>query len=78
MLSQHKVSTAVCDNIDDRHRDLLPDYVWGDGDPAGVQERAAEEMIGDGAGRAETRRLGSQRLRRLANLVVCDGLSVAE
>ena len=28
-----------------RHQALLPDYVWGDGDPAGVQQRAAEEMI---------------------------------
>ncbi len=45
VLSQHKVSTAVCDRIDDRHRDLVPDYVWGDGDQAGVQERAAEEVM---------------------------------
>jgi sugar phosphate isomerase/epimerase len=45
VLSNHKVATAVCDNIDDRHRALLPDYVWGDGNPSGVQERAAEEMM---------------------------------
>src|SRR5271154_1408593 len=44
VLSNHKVSTAVCDVIDSRHRDLLPDYVWGDGDPLGVQQRAVEEM----------------------------------
>jgi sugar phosphate isomerase/epimerase len=45
VISSHRVSTAVCDPIDSRHRDILPDYVWGDGKPAGVQERAAEEMM---------------------------------
>src|SRR5579884_3492101 len=43
-LSNHRVGQAVCDPIDARHQTLLPDYVWGDGQPAGVQERAAEEM----------------------------------
>jgi sugar phosphate isomerase/epimerase len=45
VLSNHRVSTAICDAIDSRHRALLPDYVWGDGDPAGVRQRATEEMI---------------------------------
>ena len=27
-----------------RHRDILPDRIWGDGDPEGVRQRAAEEM----------------------------------
>jgi sugar phosphate isomerase/epimerase len=45
ILSNHRVSQAVGDLIDHRHRDLVPDYVWGDGDPAGVQERATQEMI---------------------------------
>ena len=45
VLSNHRVSQAVGDLIDHRHRDLVPDYVWGDGDPAGVQERAVQEMI---------------------------------
>ncbi len=45
VLSNHKVSQAVCDVIDARHRDLVPDYVWGDGEPEGVRQRAAEEMI---------------------------------
>ena len=35
----------MCDNIDERHKTILPDYVWGDGDPEGVRQRAAEEMI---------------------------------
>jgi sugar phosphate isomerase/epimerase len=43
-ISNHLVGQAVCDPIDDRHKSIVPDYVWGDGDPAGVQERAAEEM----------------------------------
>jgi sugar phosphate isomerase/epimerase len=45
VLSCHRVSQAVCDPIDARHRDLLPDYVWGDGSAAGVQQRATEEVI---------------------------------
>jgi sugar phosphate isomerase/epimerase len=43
-ISAHLVGQAVCDNVDARHRSILPDHVWGDGDPAGVNERAAEEM----------------------------------
>jgi sugar phosphate isomerase/epimerase len=45
VLSNHRVGQAVCDRIEPRHRRILPDYVWGDGDPRGVGERAAEEMI---------------------------------
>ncbi len=43
-ISAHLVGQAVCDPIDERHKAILPDYVWGDGDPAGVNERAAEEL----------------------------------
>ncbi|HAY81359.1 MAG TPA: AP endonuclease, partial [Planctomycetaceae bacterium] len=43
-ISAHLVGQAVCDNIDQRHKAIVPDYVWGDGDPAGVNERAIEEM----------------------------------
>ncbi len=45
VVANHRVGQAVCDRIDDRHRPLLPDYVWGDGDPEGVRARAAEEMV---------------------------------
>src|SRR5262245_34814734 len=45
VVANHRVSCAVCDPIDGRHRSLLPDYVWGDGQPAGVRQRALEEMI---------------------------------
>jgi sugar phosphate isomerase/epimerase len=44
VLSCHRVGQAVCDPIDARHQKLLPDYVWGDGHPANVQQRAAEEI----------------------------------
>jgi sugar phosphate isomerase/epimerase len=44
VLSNHRVSQAVGDVIGEQHQSLLPDYVWGDGDPKGVQERAVEEM----------------------------------
>ncbi len=43
-ISAHLVGQAVCDVIDQRHKAILPDYVWGDGNPAGVNERASEEM----------------------------------
>jgi len=43
-ISNHLVGQAVCDRIDERHRAILPEDVWGDGDPEGVRTRAAEEM----------------------------------
>lgn len=43
-VSNHLVGQAVCDPVDERHRAILPDRVWGDGDPEGVRRRAAEEM----------------------------------
>jgi sugar phosphate isomerase/epimerase len=43
-ISNHLVGQAVCDPIDARHQAILPASVWGDGDPSGVRERAAEEM----------------------------------
>jgi sugar phosphate isomerase/epimerase len=43
-ISGHLVGQAVCDRIDQRHRAILPPYVWGDGNPEGVNRRAIEEM----------------------------------
>ena len=43
-ISGHLVGQAVLDPIDQRHRGIVPPYVWGDGDPAGVNQRAAEEL----------------------------------
>jgi sugar phosphate isomerase/epimerase len=47
-ISTHLVGQAVCDNIDKRHKSILPAYVWGDGDPEGVRTRAAKELIATG------------------------------
>ncbi|HCO12849.1 MAG TPA: AP endonuclease, partial [Gemmatimonadetes bacterium] len=38
------VGQAVCDNIDERHKSILPEHVWGDGAEEGVRARAADEM----------------------------------
>ncbi|MGA2032406.1 MAG: sugar phosphate isomerase/epimerase [Thermoguttaceae bacterium] len=43
-ISNHLVGQCVLDNIDARYQGLVPAYVWGDGNPAGVQARAAEDM----------------------------------
>ncbi|MEM8757942.1 MAG: sugar phosphate isomerase/epimerase [Planctomycetota bacterium] len=43
-ISNHLVGQAVCDPIDHRHKAILPAGVWGDGEPEGVRNRAAEAM----------------------------------
>jgi sugar phosphate isomerase/epimerase len=44
-ISSHLVGQAICDNIDQRHKGILPEDVWGDGEPEGVRKRAAKKMI---------------------------------
>jgi sugar phosphate isomerase/epimerase len=44
-ISNHLVGQAVGDRVDERHRAILPERVWGDGEPDGVSRRAAEEMV---------------------------------
>jgi sugar phosphate isomerase/epimerase len=43
-ISNHLVGQAVCDPIDVRHQAILSPEIWGDGDPEGVRQRAAEEV----------------------------------
>ena len=43
-IGNHLVGQAVCDNIDGRHQGVLPPDVWGDGDPEGVRQRAADKL----------------------------------
>ena len=43
-ISTHLVSQCVCDAIDERHRAILSPELWGDGDPEGVRQRAAQEV----------------------------------
>jgi sugar phosphate isomerase/epimerase len=44
-ISAHLVGQAICDNIDERHKSILPPEVWGDGQPEGVRQRAAKRLI---------------------------------
>ena len=44
-ISTHLVGQCVCDNIDQRHKNILPAYIWGDGEPEGVRQRAANEVV---------------------------------
>ena len=43
-IGNHLVGQAVCDRIDARHQGVVPPDVWGDGDPEGVRQRAAEKL----------------------------------
>ena len=53
-LTSHLVGQCVCDDpIDERHRRIVPEDIWGDGDPEGVRQRAAEHMKLTGKAAAE-------------------------
>ena len=41
----HLVGQAVCDPIDERHKSIVPPHVWGNGEPEGVRQRAAQEVM---------------------------------
>lgn len=44
-ISNHLVGQAVADAmIDARHKQILPERLWADGDPEGVRRRAADEI----------------------------------
>jgi sugar phosphate isomerase/epimerase len=44
-ISNHLVGQCVADAIiDQRHKEILPPRLWGDGNPDGVRKRCAEEM----------------------------------
>jgi sugar phosphate isomerase/epimerase len=60
-ISAHLVGQAVCDNIDGRHKSILPADVWGDGEPEGVRKRAAQK----------TWRQGRQWFYRQLYLALC-------
>ena len=44
-ISNHLIGQAVCDRIDERHKLILPDFIWGDGDEEGIRQRAAAYTI---------------------------------
>jgi sugar phosphate isomerase/epimerase len=44
-ISTHLVGQCVSDAIiDERHKSILPERIWGDGNPDGVRRRAAEDV----------------------------------
>jgi sugar phosphate isomerase/epimerase len=43
-ISNHLVGQGVLDVIDERHKLILSDQIWGDGDGAAINERCIEEM----------------------------------
>lgn len=44
-ISTHLVGRCVADKIiDERHKGILPARIWGDGEPEGVRQRAAEDV----------------------------------
>ncbi|MCL4483512.1 MAG: sugar phosphate isomerase/epimerase, partial [Bacteroidetes bacterium] len=47
-ISTHLVGQAVCDNPDVRHKGMLSEAIWGDGQPEGIRQRAAAEVIKTG------------------------------
>jgi len=45
-ISTHLVGQCVADDpIDGRHKSILPGRLWGDGDPEGVRQRCAQELM---------------------------------
>ncbi len=46
-ISDHLTGQAVCDRIDERHEAIVSPAVWGDGEPEGVRQRAAEQLKND-------------------------------
>ncbi len=70
-ISNHLVGQAVCDDpIDFRHQAILPSRVWGDGDPEGVRQRAAEDLKNTARAAAQARRGHGDRLHRVVDLAV--------
>jgi sugar phosphate isomerase/epimerase len=47
-ISTHLVGQCVCDNIDARHKAILPPDVWGEGEAEKVRKRAAQKVIDAG------------------------------
>jgi sugar phosphate isomerase/epimerase len=44
-ISTHLVGQCVSDPIDERHKRVLPDRLWGEGDPELVRRRCAQEVM---------------------------------
>ena len=70
-ISNHLTGQAVCDDpIDFRHQAIVRPRVWGDGDPEGVRQRAAEEMQHTARLAQRARREDRRRLHGVVDLAV--------
>ena len=67
-ISNHLVGQAVCDLIDERHKVILPEHVWGDGKAEGVHKRAAQEMMDTARAAAKLGVSDRQRIHRQFDL----------
>ena len=67
-ISAHLVGQAVLDNIDARHKAILPPHVWGDGNAGGGQRPGRRRNEEHRPGRPEAGRRRRQRLHRLEHL----------
>ncbi|MCX7700603.1 MAG: sugar phosphate isomerase/epimerase [Gemmataceae bacterium] len=45
VLNCQRMCLLLGDHLDDRYRELAPDYVWGDGRPDGIRHRVVEELL---------------------------------
>jgi sugar phosphate isomerase/epimerase len=53
-IATHLVGQCVGDHpIDERHKGIVPSRIWGDGDPEGVRQRAAQEVMNTGRAAAK-------------------------
>jgi len=74
-ISAHLVGQAVCDQIDERHKSILPAKVWGDGDPEGVRRRAAAMMVITAIAAKRFRSLRPEALGATTAKVVVNGFT---
>jgi sugar phosphate isomerase/epimerase len=74
-LSNHLAGQAVCDLIDERHKSILPPHVWGDGNPEGVRQRAAKEMMDTARAARKFFDLGSAENKKVQKRMVVNGFT---
>lgn len=74
-VSAHLVGQAVCDRIDERHKAILPAHVWGDGQPEGVRQRAAAELVDTAKAARKFFDAAPPAIRSKLNRVVVNGFT---
>jgi sugar phosphate isomerase/epimerase len=74
-VSTHLVGQAVCDLIDERHKAILPDYIYGDGKPEAVRQRAAAEVKDTARAARKFFDLAPQGIKKDLHRVVVNGFT---